>query len=182
MATQDPRVLQTLIAWKTGQYQRAGLFNMFSRDWTNRLFTSLLDKTDTAFRGNLSALYVNDELQAAIYSLRSHHVLHTWVSAYGPKLAKYSPGYQLLVKVIQASHDLGIERIDLSKGQHERYKQNFKSGAIRLTAGSVDSRASRFVRYAWRRVHYRVRQSPLRDVLTVPWRWIQRAVRQAQFP
>jgi CelD/BcsL family acetyltransferase involved in cellulose biosynthesis len=180
--TKDERVLQSLFTWKARQYQRTRHFDIFSREWTKQLLRRLLDKTDLAFGGVLSGLYVNDELQAVLYSLRSQHVLHTWASAFRPDLAKYSPGYQLLLKVIQSANAQGIERIDLSKGHHERYKQSFMTGAIPLAAGSVDARTTRVFRYAWQRAHFRVRESPIRDLVAIPWRWIQRAVRQMQFP
>lgn len=182
MASTNERVLATLVTWKTEQYHRTNHFNIFARDWVRQLFQRLLRETDVPFAANMSAIYVKDELQAVVYYLRSGHVLHTWASAHGPECAKYSPGYQLLVKIIQAAQGLGIERIDLSKGHHEPYKRSFMSGAIPLASGSVDPRASRLIRYAAQRAHFRVRESPLRNVAAIPWRWIQRAVRELQFP
>lgn len=181
IATKDKQVLDAAIAWKADQYRKARLFNVFSPDWTRQLFRRLLDKTDVAFHGTMFALYVNDELQAASYCLRSYHVLHGLLTAYSRKLAKYSPGAQLLLKVVQAAQDLGIQRIDMGKGD-EAYKQSFMSGSISLAEGSVDSRLGRrALRRAWYRTFLRVRESPLRGPLTVPWRLISRVRDQIQF-
>jgi CelD/BcsL family acetyltransferase involved in cellulose biosynthesis len=180
-ATRDERVLQTLVDWKTRQNRRSLQFNMFSTQWTNRLFRRLLARTDVAFSGMLSALYVNDELAAALYSMRSNRVLHAWVTAYNPALARYSPGCQLFTRIIQAAQDQGIERIDLGKG-NERYKASLMSGATPLAEGSIDSRTmTRSVRYAWHRLHSAISESPLRRPLTIPWRWVKGVVQEAHF-
>jgi CelD/BcsL family acetyltransferase involved in cellulose biosynthesis len=181
LATQDERVLQTLVDWKTRQNRRSLQYNMFSTPWTNRLFRRLLTRTDVGFSGALSALYVKDELAAALYWMRSNHVLHAWVTAYNPALAKYSPGCQLFTRIVQAARDLGIERIDLGKG-NERYKASLMTGATPLAIGSIDSRPmTRSVRYAWHRLHSAIGESPLRRPLTVPWRWVKGVVQGAQF-
>jgi CelD/BcsL family acetyltransferase involved in cellulose biosynthesis len=180
-ATKDERILQTLVDWKTRQNRRSLQFNMFSTQWTNRLFRRLLARTDVGFSGALSALYVNDELAAALYWMRSNRVLHAWVTAYNPALAKYSPGSQLFTRVVQAACEAGIERIDLGKG-NERYKASLMTGATPLAVGSIDSRPmTRSVRYAWHRLHSAIGESSLRRPLTIPWRFVKGVVQEAQF-
>ena len=83
--------------------------------------------------------------------------------------------------MIKASHDLGMERIDLGKGQ-EPYKSSFMTGALRLAVGSVDLRpATRTVRRFWHHTKRWVRDSPLRGPASVPWQWIRQVRDQMQF-
>jgi len=180
-ATQDERILQTLVEWKTSQNRRSLQFNMFSTPWTNRLFRRLLARTDVGFSGAMSAMYVKDELAAALYWMRSNRVLHAWITAYNPALARYSPGCQLFTRLFQAAPEMGIDRIDLGKG-NERYKASLMTAATPLAVGSIDSRRmTRSVRYAWHRVHSALGEASLRRPLTIPWRFVKGVVQEAQF-
>jgi CelD/BcsL family acetyltransferase involved in cellulose biosynthesis len=180
-ASRDERVLETLIRWKGEQYQQSNIVDLFSFGWTEQLLRRILDHSESAFSGMMSALYLNDELVAVHYGIRSNGVLHSWFPAYRSDLRKYSPGSQLLVEIIKAANAMGIERIDLGKGP-EPYKQSFMTGAMPLAEGSVDLRATtRTFRRLWHRTHYWVRESPLRGPATVPWRWLRRVRDQLQF-
>ncbi len=176
----DESVLQTALAWKADQYRRSRLFNAFALPWTQTLLRHMLNRDDDDCRGMLFALKVNDELQSVLYCLRSRRVLHAWLAAYRQDLAKYSPGSLLWVAVIRAAQELGIDRIDMGKGD-QPYKTSFMSGMTLVAQGSLDSRSAvRFVRQLRERVHSRLRESPLRGPLTIPWRWLKLAVGQAQ--
>ena len=180
--TREPRVLETLMQWKSDQYRKSGVFDPFLSKSTRELFQNLLLRSDPAFCGVMSALYVNEQLAAVFYFLRSHRTAHAWSTAYRQDLARYSPGSQLLLSTIQSASTLGIDRIDLGKGD-ERYKQSFMSGAVPLTEGSVDlRRGTRTLRHLWYCTRQWVRGSSLRRPLTGPWRWIKRELYRAQFP
>lgn len=170
----DKSVFDTLMEWKAAQLRKSRDFNLFSLGWTRRLLGRLLEYDSAAFSGSLSAMYVDDELQAAFYCLRSYRVLHIWIAAYHPRLAKYSPGYQLLVNLIQSARSRGIDRIDLGRGD-ERFKDSFATGAMTLAEGSVDSRpATRALRWVWHCSRHWIGRSPLRRPASVPWRLIRR--------
>ncbi len=180
-ATRKEQVLRKLIEWKGAQCRKARVFNVFSPEWTGQLLRNLLERNAVEFSGIMSALYVRDELQAVFFCLRSNYVLHLWIAAYGPKLAKYSPGYQLLTKMVQAAHGLGIERIDLGRGT-ERFKASFATGAIPLAEGSVDVRpARRTLRWLWHRSRHQIGQSALRKPVAAPWRLLKRVRDKAHY-
>jgi CelD/BcsL family acetyltransferase involved in cellulose biosynthesis len=177
----DPRVLETLIRWKGEQYRRSVLYDMFAPDWSRTLFRNLLTTSNPALCGSMSVMYVEDQLAAIFYVLRSHHVAHAWCTAYRRDLARYSLGYQLLLEMIQSAEAQGIKHIDLGRG-NERYKRSFMSGAIPLAEGSVDMRtATRAFRKLWHHAHRWVGESSLRRPLTLPWRCIKRELHRAAF-
>lgn len=181
METKDRAVLRTLMDWKAAQLRKARHFDLFSLAWTRRLFENLLDLQSIECSGTISALYVADELQAAFYSLRSNRVLHVWIVAYSPKLAKYSPGYQLLVKMIESAPGRGIDRIDLGRG-NERFKASFATGAIPVAEGSVDSRpAVRAMRWVFHRSRHWIVRSPLHKPAAVPWSLMRGVREQASY-
>jgi CelD/BcsL family acetyltransferase involved in cellulose biosynthesis len=177
VSTIDPHVLGSLMRWKGAQCHRSLLINYFAVPWISELFHSLVHSTAREFSAVMSAFYAAGELQAALYCLRSRHVLHVWVTAYNPHFARYSPGYQLLLKLIEAAPSMGIQRIDLGPGA-EPFKRSFGSGATSIAQGSVDLfPAAHHVRRFWRRMRHLVHESPLRKPATTTWRllrWIDR--------
>lgn len=177
----DPFTLNSLISWKAAQYHKSVLYDMFAPQWTRDLFRTLLTSDNPALYGAMSAMYVNDELASVFYLLRSHRVAHAWCTAYRRDLAKYSPGYQLLLETVKRAGAEGIDRIDLGRGT-ERYKQSFMTGAVPIAEGSVDLRATtRALRRIWHFTHKWVGDSSLRKPLTVPWRHIKRELHRAAF-
>jgi CelD/BcsL family acetyltransferase involved in cellulose biosynthesis len=179
--SRDPRILETLIRWKGEQYRKSVLYDMFAPDWTRELFHNLLITGNPAFGGMMSVLYVNDQLAAVFYVLRSYQVAHAWCTAYRRDLAKYSPGYQLLLETIRSAQALGIEHIDLGRGD-ERYKQSFMSDSVPLAEGSVDLRtATRTIRKLWHHTHRWIGDSSFRKPFTLPWRCIKRELHRAAF-
>jgi CelD/BcsL family acetyltransferase involved in cellulose biosynthesis len=173
----DQRVLPTLLDWASRQCRRKLLPDVFRPAWVRQLLQNLATRPCGALSGVLSALWVNDELASALYCLRSHTVMHAWVTAFNRKFAKYSPGCQLFVHVIKSARELGIERIDLGSG-NERYKASLKSGVVKLAEGSVDLRvATRAVRRLFHGTERFVRQSTLGPALTTPWRLMKYVVR-----
>jgi CelD/BcsL family acetyltransferase involved in cellulose biosynthesis len=177
----DERVLDQLIEWKAAQCRKLKVFNAFSPDWTRRLLNDLLEKNDINFSGEMCALYVKDELQAGFFCLRSNHVLHLWIAAFGPELSRYSPGYQRLIKIIQAAPSYGITRIDLGPG-NEQFKRSFGNGAITLAEGSIDSRImTRTARRLWHSSRHWVSHSRLRRPVLPAWRLVRRARDKVNF-
>jgi CelD/BcsL family acetyltransferase involved in cellulose biosynthesis len=181
LENRDSIVLDSLISWKAAQYHESVLYDMFAPQWTRDLFRTLLTSGNPALRGAMSAMYVNDELAAVFFMLRSHRVAHAWCTAYRRDLAKYSPGYQLLLETIRGATTAGIDRIDLGRGT-ERYKQSFMTDSVPIAEGSVDLRATtRALRRIWHFTHKWVGDSSLRKPLSVPWRHIKRELHRAAF-
>ncbi len=171
LATPDPRVLQELLYWKSQQCHARGHVELFAFDWTLQMLQRLLMFDRAEFSARLAAMYVGNELQAAFYCLQSHDVLHVWIIAHRLEASRYSPGYQLLARLIEHAGELGVRRIDLGRGG-ERFKSSFANSAIQVAEGSVDLRpVRRQLGKAWFRLR---RCEQLRNRFRVPWRWAKR--------
>ena len=145
----DCRVFQTLIAWKTNQYARTRVRNLFDTSWTLELLERVLTLRTAGLTGMLSALYLGDRLAAASLDMRSWGVLHVWFPAYDVELSQYSAGLLLLVRLAQEAQALGIQRIDLGKGPEE-FKYHLLTGATTVAEGAADLRPlARTVRRWW---------------------------------
>ncbi|MBN1851689.1 MAG: GNAT family N-acetyltransferase [Pirellulales bacterium] len=132
----DSGLFQQLIQWKTAQYEREKLMNVFTFPWAVNLLEQIRDFQDEAFSGVPSALYFGDQLAAVHFGMRSRNVLHYWYPAYNPDLARYSPGMICLVEIAKTASSQGIQRIDLGKGC-EPYKMSLMSDATNVAEGNV---------------------------------------------
>jgi CelD/BcsL family acetyltransferase involved in cellulose biosynthesis len=135
--TADRETLRTLLRWKSEQYLSTGAADVLARGWIRQV-VELAHGTQTgAFSGVLSALYAGDQIAALHMGLRSSEIWHYWFPAYDPRLAGYSPGLILLLKMAESASSLGIRIIDLGKGE-ARYKLSMMSGAVPLAEGRVE--------------------------------------------
>ncbi|MEN6459144.1 MAG: GNAT family N-acetyltransferase [Thermoguttaceae bacterium] len=174
-------VFESLVRWKIAQYERTGVTNVLAFDWTVALLDRIRRTDGERFSGVLSALYLGDILAAVLLSMRSGGVLHAWFSAYRPEFAALSPGLMLWMELARRCPELGIQRLDLGKGD-EAYKRHLASGAVEVAEGAVDLRPiRRLVRRGCHRACDWARQSSLRRPLLVPGRMIRRALEARGF-
>ena len=68
--------------------------------------------------------------------MRSRTAWHYWLPTYDRDFAKYSPGLILLLEMAAQAQALGIQTIDLGKG-NALYKQRLMNGAVPLLEGVV---------------------------------------------
>ena len=156
----DDRIFETLIRWKTQQYLETEALNVFGFDWTMPLLRRFLDRRGREFSVAMSALYVGERLAAAHFGIRSGSTLHWWFPSYDRAFRPYSPGLILLLEIAREAPALGIERVDLGKGQAQ-YKTSFMSGSTCVAEGSVEyGPAVRIIRRGGRRAREWVRASP----------------------
>jgi CelD/BcsL family acetyltransferase involved in cellulose biosynthesis len=132
----DAALLDTVIALKRRQYSATGSRDYFADAGHVRLLHRLLAERGTAFGGMLSAVYVGPHLLAAHFGLRAGPVLHWWFPVYDPAFSRLDPGWMLLRAVIEASPDLGLERIDLGRGDDE-WKRRSSTGYQVVYQGAV---------------------------------------------
>jgi CelD/BcsL family acetyltransferase involved in cellulose biosynthesis len=157
--TTDSNVFRTLLDWKSDQYRRTNLPNIFDFPWVRKLLLKISEYDSEDFSPMMSALYAGDKLAAMILAMRSRAVLHSWFPAYNVELSEYSPGLLHWIETMRAADSLGIRRIDLGAGG-ERYKGRLMSGSVRLGEGTVDLQpAAALARQAWRTTRERVRAS-----------------------
>jgi len=129
--------LARLFAWKSEQYRASGLTDAFGVPWTGELLRRLMGIETPGFAGACSVLRAGDEIVAVHAGMRSRSVLHWWFPAYSAVHAAYSPGILLLLHVAAAALALGIQRIDLGKGD-AHYKRSLMTGAAPLREGCVE--------------------------------------------
>ena len=145
--------LAALLHWKSEQYRRARVFDVFSRRWVVDVVERLHATQTADLAGVLSCLYADETLIAVHMGLRSGQVLHSWFPAYDRRFAKHSPGLVLLMTLIEAAETRGVHSVDLGKGD-EPYKLRFANGSIpvgvgSVAAGRVNAAAARLARASW---------------------------------
>jgi CelD/BcsL family acetyltransferase involved in cellulose biosynthesis len=134
--TTDHAALQTLMAWKSGQYRRTGRSDRFARPWITRLIENLFDLRAREFSLVLSVLHAGEHPVAAHLALRQRGVMAGWFPAYDPQFARYSPGLLHRLHLIQAAADDGVTLIELGRGARE-HKDLFKSYEVLVGEGKV---------------------------------------------
>lgn len=134
-------LLDRLIQWKRLQYQRTNQPDVFGCDWTRALLHDLLSRQHEAFKGVLSVLFAGDQPIAMHFGLRSRNCLHGWFPAYDVEFARWSPGLQLWIKLIESAEQQGITRIDLGSGG-EAFKDRVANAATMVAEGVAS-------RYRW---------------------------------
>lgn len=171
--TLDEAVFTQMLAWKTQQYLRTGLDDLFAIEWIERLVRSIWHTQQPHFGGVLCALHANDRLVAAHFCMRSGGTLHSWFPAYDAEFGKYSPGMALLLFMAQHAQEHGIACIDLGKGA-EDYKLALADGAVEIGEGAVDTRMlAATMRSSWRRARDWVKQTSLERPARASLRWLR---------
>lgn len=179
--SKDPEMLATMIRWKSDQYRRTGVTDVFAFPWTTRVLQQILQEDGPSFRGVLSVLHAGDKPVSIHMGMQSGGCLHWWFPAYDPEFAVFSPGRILLAQMAQEAQSLGVRKIDLGHGA-EPYKQRAMSGAVAVAEGSVELRPlARIFRQCWRNTRDWVRSSPLRGPAGVPNRLLHRFRRWLAF-
>jgi len=147
----DAGALAWLVDRKRDQYAATGARDHFAPEGRRALLSLLLDTQEPGCAGLLSTLHFGDTLVAAHFGIRSRSVLHWWFPVYDPAFAGFAPGWIMLRELAIAAPDLGLDRIDLGRGDDE-YKRRARTGAVEVAAGAV-------TRGAARRVGHRARSS-----------------------
>jgi CelD/BcsL family acetyltransferase involved in cellulose biosynthesis len=170
----DEAVFDQLLAWKSQQYRRGGLLDLFTQQWIVALLKNIWRTQLPTLAGVLSVLYVDEKPAAIHFAMRSGGLLHSWFPAYDPELGKYSPGSVLLLQIAEHAQASGVAAIDLGKGS-EDYKQTLANCSVPLAEGAVETRpVVAALRRGWRQTRQWVRQSPLREQARMPVRFFKR--------
>ncbi|MFR0354244.1 GNAT family N-acetyltransferase [Streptomyces sediminimaris] len=132
----DPRILRTLMRWKSAQYRRTGRMDRFARPWIVDLVNDLSEVRDEHFTGLLTALYAGDRPVAVHFGPRSRTVLAGWFTAYDPEFRRYSPGLIMHLRMVEAAGRDGVTLVDMGRGGGE-YKDWLKTRELRVGEGFV---------------------------------------------
>jgi CelD/BcsL family acetyltransferase involved in cellulose biosynthesis len=134
--SRDSRPLHKLVAWKSEQYRRTGVADIFRRSWMVGLLEALLADGGCHARGLLSVLYAGDQVVAAQFGLRSGSLLVGWYTGYDPRFARYSPGLIHLRHMTEQLASSGIRTISMGKGS-TKYTRPLKNDDVLLAEGIV---------------------------------------------
>ena len=169
----DEVVFDQLLAWKSEQYRRSELTDLFRFPWIVALLKDIWRKRDPRFAGVLSALFVNNQPAAIHFGMQSGTLLHSWFPAYDYSLGKYSPGSALLLCLLQHAAEHGVAMVDLGKGDDE-YKLTFANNALPLAEGIIETRPiAAALRRGWQATRDWVRDSSFREYSRRPVRWLR---------
>jgi CelD/BcsL family acetyltransferase involved in cellulose biosynthesis len=131
--------LDQCMAWKEGQIERTGVYNIMSSrngQWIKKLLPLLLNLRDDRFSAPISVLRAGGRTVAAHFGMRYASTLHYWFPAYDTDLRIYSPGTILLLNIADRAKELGVTHIDLGRGE-SFYKDRVATGAVPLLEGRV---------------------------------------------
>ncbi len=167
------KAYQRLIEWKTEYIRARGAFPLLQTPWVLCLLDQVQEIESEWMSGRLSVLYVGDRVAAVHLGVGSRRVFHWWITSYDVELQQYSPGAILLMMIARNLADLGVERLDLGKGD-ETYKQRWMTNEEVLGEGSVTRTLSqRWLERA--RQHYRatLKHSALSPLIQTTKRWVR---------
>jgi len=177
----NPEELDTLLRWKSEQYARSGLVDVFSVAWTRNLLKVLMRHRSDEFGGVLSVLKANGRLIAAHFGMRTTNTWHWWFPSYDMAFAKYSPGMVLLADAMKTAVELGIRPIDLGKGEAE-YKTRLSNSRFPLAEGEAWLRSFRInARTSYRQTKDAIRKSRAYSLIKGPMQALGRAERNRRF-
>ena len=170
----DPTVLTTLLRWKDDQHQRTDRENVLRIPWVGTLLDGIFHAKGDDFAGVLSALYAGDHLVAAHLGLRSRTALHLYVISYDRGFQRYSPGLIMILATAQIAPSLGIQVIDMGKGQAQ-YKDRLASGTTLIAEGTVDVPSiQNRLRHARLMARGAIRRSPIASPVRAAFRHARR--------
>jgi len=166
--TSEPQAWEALIQWKSEQYERTGMLNIFEYDWVHDQMQAIRDEKSPDFTAPLSALWAGDQLAAVHLGLANATAMQIWFPTYNRDLQNYSPGLVMLLELASAAAERGIRRIDFGKGE-ERYKYELSTDVIPLLEGGIDFRfAMPTLLASWSKLNHTIRRSPWRKQLEAP--------------
>lgn len=138
MADERPEALETMIRWKSVQYQQTKVFDVFSVEWPRRLLEAILRRQSDRFSGVCSSLNINGEIAAVHVGMASDRMCHFWFPAFNRDFGRMSPGLLLLVEMAKTAAQLGHTGVELGPGEYG-FKRDISSYQVGLATGFVAS-------------------------------------------
>ncbi len=125
LLSQDQEVFDKMIAWKRAQFVETGLYDVLGAGWTLELLERLWKNGPEAeLRCDMFVLEINGELAAIDMGLTDGRTYHSWMVTYNRDYHSYSPGIQLLERLLDHASDVGYSIIDLGVGI-DGYKRSY---------------------------------------------------------
>ena len=171
-ASTDTEALNDVLEWKSDQYRSSDNTDLFAPGWIREAIYKIWEHRADGFSGALSLLYAGDRLIAGHVGMRSQSVWHYWFPAYDSRMAKYSPGLILLLKMAEHAPQSGIGIIDLGKGMN-LYKARLMNASTVLASGRLELPSLRSCYgMASRALRHQLRDSPLGPAARAALSWL----------
>ena len=134
----DAAVLERCLAWKSEQYRRTGLWDLFASERNRALFHELNR------RGLLTttALRAGDSLLGVHLGVLHQGRFYSWLPSYDPDFHKFSPGTLLFDYLLEQSYQRKHEIFDFLIGD-EAYKWNYATHAHKVLECGTPSLSQR---------------------------------------
>jgi CelD/BcsL family acetyltransferase involved in cellulose biosynthesis len=136
LVTYDPSMLDLCLQWKSAQYLRTGLFDLFTKPWIRTLAEDIASQRNPDFAGMVSVMRAGGKPVAAHFGLRTNTVWHYWFPVYDYQFHQYSTGMLLLLEMVAGASPLGIKTIDFGRGYTD-YKMRLATRVVSLIEGRV---------------------------------------------
>ena len=131
-----PRVLDTLLAWKSAQYRETGVWDRFDQPWIVDVVRALAATSSDRLTG-CSAPCVPASTSSPCTSVCSDTIGSSGGSPpTTPPFGSYSPGLILLLDLVAEAAARGLTLVDLGRGEHH-YKLRVANGAYDVAEGVV---------------------------------------------
>jgi len=167
----DPAALEWLVRHKAMQCASKGRTDALGVPAVRRLVDALLRIDEPGFAGMLSTLHAGDRLVAAHLGMRSRTLWHYWFPVYDEELSKYSPGILLLLRMAAAAPEMGIDAIELGKGEAS-YKQRLMNASVDVCEATAFSASpGAFAARTLLSGRQALRRSPFNAAAKSLWRW-----------
>lgn len=127
---------RTLIDWKTDQYRRTGVQELFSDPGTLRIVEELAATNYEDCRGVMSALLAGERLVAVHFGIQGPGYLSSWFPAYDQELSRFSPGMIMWFTLAEEASNWAVARISLGYGKLG-FKMQVASESYGVVEGAV---------------------------------------------
>ncbi|NNC37990.1 MAG: GNAT family N-acetyltransferase [Acidimicrobiales bacterium] len=134
----SPEAYKRLIEIKEEQFANTNLHNVLSPKWVRGMLDGLKSGQCPQIKPALSTLYVDGQLAAAEFNLRSGPLLHGWLVGFDMAFGKYSPGLILTHEIIRHMQANDLSRYDAGTGS-AHYKKYFSNELEAIGNGVVES-------------------------------------------
>jgi len=166
-AAADRSLIDRCAAWKSEQYRKTGVIDMFASGRVVRLFHNMFDAGALV----VSALHAGDRPIAIHLGALQNEKFYAWVPAYDVEANAYSPGSLLLEWMLHESHQRGHREYDFLIGG-EAYKFYYATDVRLIGSIGAPSVATR----VWKRTRDRIvagvrRQTGIYTALQRAKRW-----------
>jgi len=178
----DKSILDLLLNWKSSQYRKSKIVDVFSFTWTKKLLHIIHELQSERFSGILSTLSVEGNPIAIHMGMRSSNSWNWWFPRHDTAYNKYSPGILLRLDAIEYAEKIGIKYVDLGCGDETTYKPHLSTNTIVLGSGSVVlSSFYTSIRNLFYHLEQWIRSSVFYSIVKIPGRIIFKFIRHGKY-